>query len=384
MTVADPGQSFQCLACKSPRLLESLPSLQLHFATEHGVVNLLSSRATQAVLPPASFSRHAHSCKLDEFFASCLFCGATDLHEEEMKEHLGSRHGLVFQQDWKQFCSKHCRCYATVQCGWGTEIQTIKPKLKKKKVTPSEVKKARQVLDPVQEEAVKSCQAVGRSGSQVALSLNLGNEEQDRDILHRGAVEEPSKSMRIEVLEEEKVIDSIQEGVVESCKEVGQYESQETLSLNLEKNEQEREMLYREVLKEPKTSMRGEDPEEQKVKRQTSKKSFTRALTGMGGKLLKDIKNDSGAFLHVITSPGRLEEVVLSGPSKSVDKAEQMLKELLSYALEISLSAEESYAVARWQGGKGCLLNKLQGRLQVPVQLQGRKLVLIGKPATPC
>ena len=109
MIVADPSQSFKCLACKSPKLLESLHSLQLHFATEHGVVNLLSSPATQAVVPPASFSCHANSCNPDEFYASCLFCGATGLQEEEMKEHLGSRHGVVFQHDWKRYCSQHCR-----------------------------------------------------------------------------------------------------------------------------------------------------------------------------------------------------------------------------------------------------------------------------------
>ena len=109
MIVADPSQFFKCLACKSPKLLESLHTLQLHFATEHGVVNLLSSPATQAVVPPASFSCHADSCNPDEFHASCLLCGANGLQEEEMKEHLGSRHGLVFQQDWKQYCSRHCR-----------------------------------------------------------------------------------------------------------------------------------------------------------------------------------------------------------------------------------------------------------------------------------
>ena len=114
MTVADPSHSFTCLACKSPQLLQDLPSLQLHFATEHGVVNILSSPATQAVLPPATFFCHADSCIPDEFFASCLFCGASGLQEEEMKEHLGSRHGVFFQQDWKRHCSQHCRY--TVLC----------------------------------------------------------------------------------------------------------------------------------------------------------------------------------------------------------------------------------------------------------------------------
>ena len=109
MIVADASHSFKCLACKSPKLLQSLHSLQLHFAIEHGVVNLLSSPATLTVVPPAGFSCHVNSCNPDELCASCLFCGATGLLEEEMKEHLGSRHGVVFQQDWKRFCSQHCR-----------------------------------------------------------------------------------------------------------------------------------------------------------------------------------------------------------------------------------------------------------------------------------
>ena len=109
MIVADESQSFKCLACKSPQLLPSLESLRLHFATEHGVVNLLSSAATQAVVPPAGFSRHADSCNPDELFASCRFCGATGFQEDEMKQHLGSRHGLFFQQDWKLYSRKHCR-----------------------------------------------------------------------------------------------------------------------------------------------------------------------------------------------------------------------------------------------------------------------------------
>ena len=109
MIVADMSHSFTCLACKSPQILQNLQSLQLHFATEHGVVNILSSPATQAVLPPANFFCHADSRNPDQFFASCLFCGASGLQEEEMKEHMGSRHGVFFQRDWKRHCSQHCR-----------------------------------------------------------------------------------------------------------------------------------------------------------------------------------------------------------------------------------------------------------------------------------
>ena len=118
MVPEGPSQSFQCLACNSHQLLPDLPSLQLHFATEHGVSNLLSSPATRTVVPPASYSYHADSCSPDgEFYASCLFCGASDLQEEDMKLHLESRHGEVFKQDWKDYCSQHCR-WGIIRVDW--------------------------------------------------------------------------------------------------------------------------------------------------------------------------------------------------------------------------------------------------------------------------
>ena len=109
MCGVDSNHSFKCLACTSPKHLPNLHSLQVHFASEHGVVNLLSSPATQAVVPLCTFSCHATSCKPQEYYASCLFCGATALTEEEMRLHLGSRHGVFFQHNWKQYCSHHCR-----------------------------------------------------------------------------------------------------------------------------------------------------------------------------------------------------------------------------------------------------------------------------------
>ena len=126
MMVTGSNQSFKCLACKSSQLLQSLESLQLHFQTEHGVVNLLSTAATRAVVPPASFSCHDASCNPGEFVAGCRFCGATGLQEKEMMEHLGSRHGIVFQQDWKHYSSKHCR-WASFICTGMTSFAGAMP-----------------------------------------------------------------------------------------------------------------------------------------------------------------------------------------------------------------------------------------------------------------
>ena len=138
--------------------------------------------------------------------------------------------------------------------------------------------------------------------------------------------------------------------------------------VNLANEELGRKLLYREILKEK--TMRGEVPEEQKEKKLTFKKPFTRALTG---KLLNGIENNSGAVVDVIRSPGERETVMLRGTSKSVDKVEGMLEELLSSALEIFISGEERDALLT--GGRRCIMNKIQQKLQVPLSFQGQTIL---------
>ena len=163
--------------------------------------------------------------------------------------------------------------------------------------------------------------------------------------------------------------------VVKGCKEADRFESQEVLKVNLENEEQDKEMLYRGILnfnlKEPR---RDGVPEEQKVKRLTFKTIFTKGLLENTRKLVNDIEKKSGADVDVSQETST---VVLRGASKSVDKAEEMLSELWASAQEISLSSDEQHALLT---EKGCLMEKLRERVHVSVQLQGWKLVLIGKP----
>ena len=125
----DAGQSnlgFQCFACESLHIELDISSLQKHFASKHGILNLLSSPATQvffghelffliismsqAVAPPGILSScHADSCDQSKSLYGCVFCGGTGLHENEMKEHLGRIHGGFFKQSWKSFSTSHCR-----------------------------------------------------------------------------------------------------------------------------------------------------------------------------------------------------------------------------------------------------------------------------------
>ena len=166
----------------------------------------------------------------------------------------------------------------------------------------------------------------------------------------------------------------IQDEDMKIHEDVGKLRSPRALNLTLENDKGDLKTHARGMLQEPIKLRRSEVAEEQKVK----KLSFTRALTDKGGKLVNDLQKESGASIGITPSHGEEETVELKGPSKSVEKAEQMMEELLSSAKDIYLSYEEKDALLI--GGKNCILVSMCGRLQVPAQIQGRKLVLIGKP----
>merc|ERR1719341_2273381 len=164
----------------------------------------------------------------------------------------------------------------------------------------------------------------------------------------------------------------------ECSNEVGKSESEVSLSLDLVNGKQDKETLYSGKFDEPrKMRMRSEVQGEVVEKKLYFKKQFTRGLTTMGGKLVKEIQKESGARVDIIPSPGIEQTVVLKGPLLLVENAERMLMELQSSVLEINLSYEEKNMLVAdgW-----CLMTKLRRRLQVPARLQGSKLMLMGKP----
>ena len=165
----------------------------------------------------------------------------------------------------------------------------------------------------------------------------------------------------------------------ERSKEVGKFESQMSLSLDLVNGKPDKEILYSGILDESRTMrMRSEVQGEVVEKKLYFKKPFTRGLMDKGRKLVNEIQNESGARVDIIPSPGIEENVVLKGPLLFVENAKGMLMELQSSVLEINLSYEENNILLA--GGKGCLMNKLRRRFQVPARLQGCKLMLIGRP----
>ena len=164
----------------------------------------------------------------------------------------------------------------------------------------------------------------------------------------------------------------------ERSKEVGKFESQMSLSLDLVNGKPDKEILYSGILDESRTMrMRSEVQGEVVEKKLYFKKPFTRGLMDKGRKLVNEIQNESGARVDIIPSPGIEQTVVLKGPLLFVENAKGMLMELQSSAQELSLSYEEKTALL--SGGKGCLLKKLQVMLQVALGIEGRKLVLFGK-----
>ena len=113
----------------------------------------------------------------------------------------------------------------------------------------------------------------------------------------------------------------------------------------------------------------------------TYSRCFTRALTDKGGKLIKNITRESGTSLHIIQSFGAEQTVVLKGPVEMVNKAELMLKELLSSAVKISLSVEEKHTLLSKSGKKKkCILDVIGGRISVPLNFQDRNVLMFGKP----
>ena len=304
-----------------------------------------------------------------------------------------------------------CRCYAKVQWGWGrgTEIQSVRPKLVRKilphrSVTTTKARdhdesetegscletmesgKQRKILDSVEEEALKSCK-LRRSCMEIGESRNEGQvlnsvveetlKSSCKDLQGLALVEmwEESRERSLESGKERRFSDLLEEEVVECYKKVAKFGSQDVSRL---KEMLSREILYRGMLE--KSTMQGKVIE----KELTFSSGFTRALTDKGGKLVRSITRGSGAHLHIIPSfarGGEKERVVVRGYAEMVNKAEQMLEELLSSAVEISVSAEETEALfSRCGKERGCILDKIMQRISVPLSLHGRKAVMFGKP----
>ena len=156
--------------------------------------------------------------------------------------------------------------------------------------------------------------------------------------------------------------------------EGGKFESQVSLSLDLVNRKPDKKILDSGMLDEPRMRSWGEVQGEVVEKKLYFKKRFTRGLTDMGGKLVNEIQNESGARVDIIPSPGIEQTVVLKGPLLLVENAEKMLSEIVSSAQELSLSYKEKDALL--SGGKGCLLEKPEVMLEVALSIEGRKLVL--------
>ena len=90
---------FQCLACpEQVTLFSFFADLENHFLCIHKVSDLLTGPATSAVLLPTTL----------EMFTCGLCSGGRWLEEQEVREHLGTRHGDFFR-DGQRFFVVSCR-----------------------------------------------------------------------------------------------------------------------------------------------------------------------------------------------------------------------------------------------------------------------------------
>ena len=295
-----------------------------------------------------------------------------------------------------------CRCYATVKWGWGrsTGIQSVRPKLVRKSLPHRSVTttrasdhdesetegscleteesgKQRQILDSVEGETLKlrrSCLEICESGNE-GQDFNSVVEETLKSSCKEVEMCEESSQGTLRSGKERRDSDLVEEEVVECYKKVAKFGSQDVSRL---KEMLSREILYRGMLE--KSTMQGKVIE----KELTFSSGFTRALTDKGGKLVRSIRQGSGAYIHIIPSVargGEKERLVVQGHAEMVNKAEKMMEELLSSAVKISVSAEETEALfSRCGKERGCILDKIMQRISVPLSLHGRKAVMFGKP----
>ena len=86
------------------------------------------------------------------------------------------------------------------------------------------------------------------------------------------------------------------------------------------------------------------------------------SLMAKGGKLANRIRRESGAHLQIIQSSEASKGVILRGHAEMVNKAELMLKEISSSAVEISVSDEEREVLLSGGGKKKVVFWKRSGR----------------------
>ena len=270
-------------------------------------------------------------------------------------------------------------------------IQSLRPKIIRRKTKVKVIKETnqRRVFTVDEEQSVECYKKVGKLESQEGLSLSLQVVKENRETIYRDILKS-RKSMRcgafweMERVEKRvvmrkgytlaltaeggKLLKNIwkvsgADGRIDRC----QGEEQTVvLSGSAESVAKAEQML-------------GEFIEKLIERKLVMIKGYTCALTAEGGKLMKNIGKDSGAFVQIIPSQGEEQTVVLRGSVESVAKAEQMMEEFQSSALKIPLSGDMKDALLI--GGKQCILNQIREKLQVSVFLliSGKTLYLVGK-----
>jgi len=417
------NHGFQCLACESPHIELDLASLQKHFASKHRVPNLLSSPATQAVVPPRSLSScHADSCDQSQSLYVCIFCGGTGLRENELKEHLGRMHGGFFKQSWKSFSSSHCSCFAAVHWGWGPVVNPAAGDFLKSMKKEEDFAAAEENLVVGRTDNIFACEEMKRtthrnrkfSTNKIKQEIELENlktgREEQSELLHQTKMIKEGLQERkmMEGLEEHKIPKDgqedrkmLKEGLEEykilkeglevtNCEvKVDDHQAiQSSLEAVMkEKSEIEGELanlksmnLRREELKVEKGGLEDLRSEVAKAKKgEVSRKVklgavVVDALLDSKGKLRK-YKLDAEVEKMSPDLKGDVVEVVLKGTEQAVEKADQLLRQLTStYHLMPLKDSERSVLSA----GESLLLEQIRRMTDAVIGYKDGGLYIFG------
>ena len=232
---------------------------------------------------------------------------------------------------------------------------------------------------------VKGCKEVDldRFESQEVLKVNLENEEQDKEMLYRGKQKQKVKRLREEISlsgEEQHALLTEKGCLMEKLRE--------RVHVSVQLQGWKLVLIGKpEKMEEAKEELRGilrESGELAKCadsveKKLTYKKPFTRALTSKGGKLLKDIQKYSGTDIYFSHSSGGGVETVVLLGASESVVKAEQMLEEL-LASAVEICLSGEEREALLTRGKRCIMGKIQQKLQVPAQLQGQKMLLFGKP----
>jgi len=307
-----------------------------------------------------------------------------------MKEHLKRVHGNFFENAWKDFCVSHCRCFSTVQWGWG-------PVLNPERDLSILVKKEEDIMTAggdlvVGNNQVFPFEEVKRdplrfSTNKVKRGIELENLKTGKEeprLTGRGTLDAE--------VETAKVVVEKEDADAETKDERNKTFPSPLDEIRAEKCDVEKELSDLRVASKMREELEGEKKrlEELKIEVTKAKKeeiSKNVKLAAVAADALLDSRRKDKlakygveAEVELVTSDlkGEVVEVVLKGSSQAVEKADNILRKLTSEYSHLPLKDSEVGVVA---AGEHLLLEQIRRMTDAAIGFKNRIFYIFGTEA---